>query len=150
MIMKKLILVMAIVILGCSFGPKELKDIVSYEYSYRACMMHPLYTYNVQKDQEGRQTLVWTKLDGVEHTVQLEEDVLAEIDRLTREYKLSRMKESYYPHADIRDGYTWDIYIRYGNGHIYSHGQNAYPRQIQRDGIKAINDYLEGFLPQKD
>lgn len=148
--MKKLILIMAIGIFGCSFSPKELKDIVSYEYSYRACMMHPLYTYLVQKDQEGRQTLVWTKLDGVEHTVQLEEDVLAEIDRLAREYKLSRMKENYYPTMDIRDGYSWTIRIVYGNGRIYADGQNAYPRQIQRDGIKAINDYLEGFLPQKD
>ena len=141
---------MAIGILSCGFGHKELKDIVSYEYSYRACMMHPLYTYLVQKDEEGRQVLIWTRLDGVEHTVQLEEDVLGEIDRLAREHKLSRMKENYYPHVDIRDGYSWTIRIRYGNGSIYSDGQNAYPRQIQRDGIKAINDYLESFLPQKD
>ena len=147
--MKKLLLLMAI-ILGCGFGPKELKDIVSYEYSYRACMMHPLYTYRVERNNDGRQTLVWTKLDGVEHTVLLEEDVLGEIDRLAREHKLSRMKENYYPHMDIRDGYSWTIRIRYGNGRIYADGQNAYPRQKQRDGIKAINDYLEGFLPKKE
>ena len=113
-------------------------------------MMHPLYTYRVERNDDGRQTLVWTKLDGVEHTVQLEEDVLGEIDRLAREYKLSRMKENYYPTMDIRDGYSWTIRIVYGNGRIYADGQNAYPRQIQRDGIKAINDYLESFLPQKD
>ena len=141
---------MAIGIMGCGFGHKELKDIVSYEYSYRACMMYPLVTYRVERSDDGGQTLVWTKLDGVEHTVLLEEDVLGEIDRLAREHKLSRMKENYYPGMDIRDGYSWTIRIRYGNGRIYADGQNAYPRQLQRDGIKAINDYLERFLPKED
>ena len=149
--MKKLLLCMAVGIFGCAMAPQEPQEVVSYEYSYRACMMHPLYTYHVQKDEEGRQILVWTKLDGVEHSVVLEEDVLGKIGQIAKEHRLSRMKENYYPHVDIRDGYSWTIRIRFNAGKsIYADGQNAYPRQIQRDGIDAINNYLEGFLPQKD
>lgn len=142
---------MAVGFFGCGMAPQEPQEVVSYEYSYRACMMHPLYTYNVQKDEEGRQILVWTRLDGVEHTVVLEEDVLGKIGQIAKEHRLSSMKENYYPGMDIRDGYSWTIRIRFNVGkHIYSDGQNAYPRQKQRDGIKAINDYLESFLPKSE
>ena len=131
-------------------SPQQPQEIISYEYEYRACMMHPLVTYLVEKDEQGVQILTWTKLDGVKHVVTLQEDVLGRIGQLAREHRLSNLKANYYPHMDIRDGYSWTLRIRYPGGSIYSDGMNAYPRQKQRDGIKAINDYLESFLPQSE
>ena len=143
-----LILLMAVCIFGRAMSPQQPREVVSYQYEYRACMMHPLVTYLVEKDEKGTQRLIWSKLDGVKHVVVLEEDVLGRIGQIARESRLSRLKENYYPHMDIRDGYSWTLRIRYPGGSIYSDGMNAYPRQKQRDGIKAINDYLESFLPE--
>lgn len=138
---------MAVCIFGCAMSPQQPQEVVSYEYEYRSCMMHPLVTYLVEKDETGAQRLTWSKLDGVKHVVALEEDVLGRIGQIARDHRLSRLKANYYPRMDIRDGYSWTICIQYPGGSIYSDGMNAYPRQKQRDGIKAINDYLEGFLP---
>lgn len=65
---------------------------------------------------------------------------------LVKEYRLDRLKERYRPPMKILDGYQWSVRFRYEENSLSSHGANAWPTRKYRDGIRSINDYLQGLV----
>ena len=149
--MKKLFYLLSLVIpiSGCA-SDKPKGAVVSYEYIHRECMAFPRVYYLVSADADGKQTLTYSKDDGVQHTVALQEDVLGKIGAIAKSHKLHRLKDHYTPPFQILDGYSWTLYIRYESGSVSSSGTNARPSKKLKEGIEAINDYLESFLPEDD
>ena len=146
--MKRLIIIfsMLLPLLSCSAkmpgGP-----IRAYEYVHNNCTMYPIVSYQIVVDASGVQTLVYSKNDGVEHSVVLQEDALGRIDALTRQYKLYRLKEHYRPPFTVYDGWSWNVHISYERDCIYSSGSNARPSKRLNAGIDAINEYIESLIP---
>lgn len=112
-------------------------------------MVHPITTYEVVLSASGVQTLSYSKYDGVIHSIVLQEDVLGKIDSIVISKKLYRLKERYLPPVTVYDGYSWSIRFSYQTNSVYSSGCNAYPSQKHREAIRAINDYLESFIPKE-
>ena len=144
-----LLLSLMIPFLGCG-SSRPSGQMVEYEYSYRGCMVHPIATYQVVLGASGVQTLNYSKYDGVIHPVVLQEDVLGKIDSIAIAHKLHKLKDHYYPPMRVYDGYSWSIRFAYEKESISSGGNNAHPSSKQREGIKAINDYLETFIPKEE
>lgn len=79
----------------------------AYEYRYDACMAYPLKYYKVFKDSTGTILLAWLKDCGPDVTVlKGTEEILEKIGALAEQYKLHKLKASYYPSMQIMDGYS--------------------------------------------
>ncbi|MBR6002577.1 MAG: hypothetical protein IK045_06920 [Bacteroidales bacterium] len=140
-----LLLTMLVPMFGCANG-RPGGQIVSYEYRYSGCMVHPIVSYELVRSASGKQTLSYSHNDGVIHSVVLQEDALDKIDLMARRGRLCRLKERYTPLMRILDGYTWSLRISYERDSISSHGNNAYPSHRKWDVIEAINAYLEELI----
>ena len=119
----------------------------AYEYVHKNCTMYPVVSYQIVVDASGVQTLVYSKNDGEEHSIVLQEDALGRIDALARQYRLNRLKEHYRPPFTVYDGWSWTIHISYERDCICSGGSNARPPKRLQAGIIAINEYIESLIP---
>lgn len=138
---------MLIPMFGCANG-RPGSQIVSYEYRYSGCMIHPIVSYELVRSASGVQTLSYSKNDGVIHSIVLQEDALDKIDLMAKHGRLFRLKERYTPLMRILDGYTWSLRIAYERDSISSHGSNAYPSRRKWDVIEEINGYLEELIAE--
>lgn len=149
--MKRLLFFLSMIIpLSFCSSQRPSGPIVSYHYTYSTCVMYPIYEYEVVLNASGKQTLNYSRNDGVMHPVPLEEDVLGKIDAIVKEYKLYRLKEHYMPPFDVLDGWSWNVQIGYQGESIYSGGSNARPPKKLQTGLEEINAYLKSFIPEED
>lgn len=128
-------------------NPKPDGPASSYTYTYNATMYYPLEYYDVKRDSTGAVRIAWLKDQGPDVVaIAGPEDFFDRLDALVAEYKLHLLKESYWPRMHILDGNSWRLKIRFVRNSIYATGENAWPRDKQRSGINAINDYIRSLI----
>lgn len=134
---------------GCGQGPSPKGKVLGYEYFYTGTMVHPIETFELAVDEKGQAYIDHSANDGVVTRTEVSAEVLEKVDSLFREYKLWKLKDSYYPPFTVYDGYMWHCYFRIdGAENIYSHGSNARPPENLCKGIDAINALLREYLPE--
>lgn len=135
-------------------NPKPDGPCSSYEYQYNNTMMYPITFYSAKRDESGAVRIAWLKDHAHEVTVIAgPHDLFERIDEIVEQYKLHRLKNTYTPIADVRDGYMWHAYIRFQKNSISTRGSNAWPKEKLWDGIKAINEYIQSVIdnaPESD
>ena len=120
---------------------------VSYEYNYSSTMAYPLTYYKVEKDSAGQVRIAWLKNHGPDVlAIKGTEEVLERIGALSAQYKLHRIKQSYWPSVQVLDGTSWHMYLRFQKGSISSGGNNASAPARRMQGIYSINDYLQSLI----
>ena len=135
-------------------NPKPDGPARSYEYQYSGTMMYPITFYDVKRDDSGAVRIAYMQPDWGHDTPEGPDvlvipgpaDFFERVDAIVAKYKLHRLKGTYTPRADIRDGYMWHAYIRFQNNSISAGGSNAYPSAKLWSGIEAINDYIQELI----
>jgi hypothetical protein len=128
-------------------NPKPDGPATSYEYQLSGTMRYPYTYYVVNRDSTGMVRIAW--LTGHEPDVRVirgPEDFFLHLDEMVAQYNLHKLKNRYLPRADVRDGKMWHAYIRFANNGISTGGDNAWPPQALRDGIDAINQYIQSLI----
>ncbi|GEM_PF-975116 len=129
---------------------KPYGNAVSYEYSHKSTAAYPISYYKITKLEDGTVQLAYSSNNENDiHLIKISEEALSKIKQVVQEYKLHKLANSYKPILKILDGYMWHIYIHFEQGYISSHGSNAYPKTKHRNGIKAINTYLDSLIRQQ-
>ncbi len=126
----------------------------SYEYQYSGTMMYPLTYYDVKRDETGAVRIAyleedWDTRDRKGPDVIIipgPKDFFGQVDAIVAKYRLHRLKGTYTPRADVRDGYMWHAYIRFQENSISCGGSNAWPSQKLMDGIYSINGIIEAAI----
>lgn len=120
---------------------------MSYEYSYSNTMEYPITFYQVKKGSDGVVRIAWMKDHGPEvQVINGTDEVLEHIGAITAEYKLHRLRCSYYPSVQVLDGTSWHAYIRFEKGSVSTGGNNAKAPEKLMGGLYAINSYLQSLI----
>ena len=120
---------------------------ISYEYSYRGPMMYPMKWYKVTRTESGAIELKYQSDSPVVLVFRAPDDALERIGDIARSHRLHKLKRDYNTRYDIRDGRSWSLHLSWENYvSISSGGYMAWPRSEQREGIDAINEYLQAFV----
>ena len=120
---------------------------LSYEYRYSSTMLYPITYYRVTKEADGTVRIAWLKNHGPEVlAIRAGGEVLDRIAAISAEYKLHRLKNSYWPSIQVLDGTSWHTYLHFQKGGISSGGNNAKGPKKQMDGLQCINDYLQSLI----
>ena len=128
-------------------NPKPDGASTSYEFTYSGTMMYPIKYYEVKRDSTGAVRIAYLEHNGTDVIViPGPEDIFDHIDRAVAQYKLHKMKNSYWPRMEILDGYGWHARIRFQHNSIYSGGSNAGPPEKIYAGINAINNYIQSLI----
>ena len=128
-------------------NPRPDGHATSYEYSYNSTAIYPITFYSVRRDESGAVRIAWEKNQSKEVLViPGPDDFFDQIDQIVARYRLHRLKNTYVPRADVRDGYMWHAYFRFQKNSIYSSGSNAWPKDKLWLGVKAINDYIQSLI----
>ena len=119
----------------------------SYEFKYSGTMMYPITFYEVKRDSTGAVRIAYIEHNGSDVIViPGPEDIFERIDQAVAQYKLSKLKNSYWPRMEVLDGYGWHVRIRFQHNSIYSGGSNAWPPQKIYAGINSINNYIQSLI----
>ena len=145
---------MAIIFGGLRFGtkatgsnPRPEGAAVSYEFSYSNTMRYPNLWYEVTRGDDGTVRIAWSQHNEPDITIiRGPEDFFERVDAIVAEFRLYRLKNSYYPRMQVLDGIMWHAYIRFEKNSISSGGTNAWPPEKLRAGIDAINNYIQSLI----
>ncbi len=126
----------------------------SYEYQYSGTMMYPLTYYDVKRDESGAVRIAYLEDDWDTRDMKGPDviiipgpaDFFERVDAIVAKYKLHRLRSTYTPRADVRDGYMWHSYIRFRENSISCGGSNAWPSDKLMNGIYAINGIIEAAI----
>lgn len=136
-------LTLAIIITILSiFFPKPGGRFKGYEYRLNESTAYPLDNYRVYEDDGGRFLIESYTGPDTLVTVPAPEDLPARIDAIVRSHKLWMLKKHYTLPFDVRDGFIWNVYIRYEKNSITSGGHQCRPPAKLREGIEKINELL--------
>ena len=127
-------------------GSKPEGALLSYQYRRSDMRISPSVYYLVEPSEKGGVQLTWAKNASDGTVIRVEDDALVKIDALMWQYKLYRLKENYRPLAHVLDGTMWSVRFRYGNGTVYSGGDNAWPGTNLKAGIDAVNAYIDSLI----
>ena len=109
-------------------------------------MMYPLKYLKLDRDEEGLARLAFSDEKGPDVTViRVSEDVMKQVSDMVTEYSLKKLKNTYVPLGDVRDGVMWGLHIGYEKNPIGSGGSNAWPPEKLWSGVKAVNEYLDSL-----
>ena len=141
------------VMFSCSkpWDNKYVKNVPSdtikeYEHSYSGTMMWYITWYRIEKGEDGKLRLMYSKDCDPEITIyKCPDDALAKIDGFVREYKLWKLDNSYTPKFEILDGYMWHTSIVYEDASISTGGSNAWPPKNLQAGLSAIESYVQSI-----
>ena len=131
---------------GCA-GEKPSGALLSYEYSYSTTAAWPQKYIKITREAPGAEVRLYHSEGESEMTVlKAPGEAFDTIDSLVRSTRLRKLKESYRPPFRVLDGWSWHLSIRWEEGSIYSGGHNARPKPKLKDGIDAINAYLQTLV----
>lgn len=145
--MKQIIILMLMFpFIACGTKGKEAGKLLEYEFNETSSPAFHVDFYKLKCAEDGSWQL-HRALGGQEVTIyKVDKEVADKVAGMVEKYKLRKLKEFYKPPFRVLDGRQWDLSIRYENSGIYSSGSNAWPKEDLKDGIKAINAYLESVL----
>ena len=113
-------------------------------------MMYPLKYINVNTSEDGSVQMEWSDESDTILVLQLSPAVLEHIGAIVEEHGLKHLKEKYIPRADIRDGIMWSLCLGYGNVRLNTDADNMWPPEKKKEGINAINAYLDSLTKAPD
>ena len=122
------------------------ESIKEYVYSYSGTMMWYIDWYKIDRGEDGDLRLSCSH-DGPDITIyRCPSDALQKIDGIVREYSLWNLKEHYRPDFEVLDGYSWHMYISYGEAGLSTGGFNAWPKKRLAEGLSKIQSYVESII----
>ena len=125
-------------------APETIKE---YEHSYSGTMMWYITWYKIEKGEDGKLRLLYSKDCNPEITIyKCPDDALAKIDGFVREHKLWKLENSYTPKFEVLDGYMWHTHIGYEHGSVSTGGSNAWPPAKLQAGLSAIESYIQSII----
>ena len=133
---------------GCSdMGSKKLEGPFKY-YEYRETTMreYPHEYYNLEMTEEHGLTLSWAKCNSPVTVLRVPESAVQGLRSLIEDHKLYKLKSSYRPPFDVRDGYMWDLHFRFGSESVSSCADNARPPEKLQQGIEAVNAFFNKLI----
>lgn len=143
---------MAFSLFGCGIGkgghkqPAPEGPLNSYEFQQsNGRMMYPLKFIRVYRTPESGVEMEWSDRTDDITILQLAPDALEHIDSLFKEYELARLKHLYVPEEDVRDGIMWHVHFGYATNPVGADGDNTWPPEKQKNGILAINAWLDSL-----
>lgn len=125
--------------IGCDFGKKPEGAFKYYEYGSSTMRAYPYEFYRLEYTEENGPTLSWAKNSSDVTVIRVPEQAVQEVTSLIEKHKLYRLKRSYSPLMDVRDGTMWHVYFRIGEHSTSCEGDNAWPSQKKYEGILAVN-----------
>lgn len=143
--MKLLFLAMLMSLFGCS-NTKPDGAFKYYEYRSTSMREYPREFYRLEYNEEKVLTLTWSKSNSDFTVLRVPEEAVQKVTGLIEQYKLYRLKDSYTPPFDVRDGIMWHVYIRYEKGSISCSADNAWPPKALWSGVEAINAYCNTLI----
>ncbi|MBR4525432.1 MAG: hypothetical protein IKP15_07780 [Bacteroidales bacterium] len=128
-------------------NPKPDGASTSYEFRYSGTMMYPITFYEVKRDSTGAVRIAYLEHNGTDVIViPAPEDIFDRIDQAVVQYKLHKLKNTYWPRMEVLDGYGWHVRIRFQRNSIYAGGSNAWPAAKIYAGITAINNHIQSLI----
>ena len=127
-------------------GGKPAGEFKYYEYRCTSMREYPREYYKLERTEENGVTLSWAKRNSDITVLRVSDEAAGKVDAMVDEYKLQNLKNLYQPPFRVLDGFQWSLYIRYDKGGISSGGDNAWPGSPQKEGIKAVNAYLDTLI----
>ena len=138
-------LAMLMTFLGCS-GNRPSGAFGYYEYRYTTMGEYPREYYRLEYNADHVLTLTWAK-DCSDYTVlRVPEDAVQELTGLICKHKLYRLKDSYQPLFDIRDGDMWHVYYSYEKGYVGCSAYHSRPPKALWAGVQAVNAYFSSLI----
>ncbi|MCR5326676.1 MAG: hypothetical protein K6E37_08035 [Bacteroidales bacterium] len=147
-----LLLSMFMSLFGCTSwendneGRKPEGAFMYYEYRSTTMREYPHEYWRLENTKESGLTLSWAKCNSDITVLRVPEEAVQKLTDLVNQYKLYKLKSSYKPPFDVRDGIMWHVYIRYEKSDTYSSADNAWPPKALWSGIEAINAYLDTLI----
>lgn len=148
----KLLLLMSMImsLFGCSMGETEGRRpegaFKYYEYRSTTMREYPHEFWRLENTQENGLTLTWSKSNSDYTVLRVPEEAAQKLTGLVKEHKLYRLKSTYKPPFDVRDGTMWHVFIRYEKSSIDCSADNAWPPKALWEGVKAVNAYLDSLI----
>lgn len=124
---------------GTANGIKLNGDLEYYQYKSFTMRAYPAEYYRLEYTEGKDLTLAWARNSSPVTVIRVPAEAARKVTSLIEEYKLYNLKESYTPPFKVLDGISWNVSFSVGGKEIYSSGENAWPAEKIRDGIKAIN-----------
>ena len=126
---------------GCQKSAAQTGPVTYLQY--RLSEMRNRTEYVFERAEDG--TCYLTKIEGYRDEegkkVQVSPSVGDELWQIIQEEKMLKYKELYTPKFDIRDGYMWNLDVRFKEGKLYTGGDNVMPDNGK--GIHRLENYLE-------
>ena len=118
-----------------------------YEYQLSGTMRYPITYYEVDRDSTGTVRIAWSESNEADiRVIKGPEDFFQRVDGYVSQYKLHKLKNRYLPRMQVLDGEMWYARIRFTENSIYTGGSNAHPPRELREGIDAINQYIQSLI----
>ena len=117
-----------------------------YEYRSSTMREYPKEYYRLEYSEESGTTLAWAKSNSSITVIHVPEDAVEKLDSLIEHYKLYRLKKMYRPPFTVHDGIQWHVYFGYEQGNISCIADNAWPPEPLKEGIKAVNAYINSLI----
>ena len=107
---------------------------------------YPHEFWRLENTQENGLTLTWSKSNSDYTVLRVPVEAAQKLTELVKEHKLYRLKSTYKPPFDVRDGTMWHVFIRYEKSSIDCSADNAWPPTALWNGVKAVNAYLDSLI----
>lgn len=134
--------------LGDKNGKKPEGPFKYYEYRSTTMREYPREYYRLEYTEENGLTLSWSKSNSPVKVVPVPEKTAEDLRALILEYELYKLKPSYMPPGDVRDGIMWHIYFCFGENKTSCSADNAWPKDKLLEGIKAVNAFFNQFIEE--
>ena len=139
---------MLMTMFGCTGADCNKQEGAFKYYEYRSTTMreYPREYYRLEDTEEHGLTLSWAKSNSPITVIRVPQESAEKLRSLVKEYNLFKLKHSYTPPFDVRDGIMWHVYIRFENKNVYTSADNAWPPGRLNDGIKAVNAWFNELI----
>lgn len=139
---------MLLSLFGCgdAGGKKPEGPFKYYEYRSTTMREYPHEYYRLEFSEEDGLTLSWAKCSSPVTVLRVPETAAQEVTDLINQYGLYKLKRSYSPPFDVRDGMMWHVYFCFGKDHTSCSADNAWPPEKMKEGIKAINAFFNQLI----
>ena len=146
--MKRFILTLMISLFGCGIANNAKPEGAFQYYEYRSTTMreYPREYYRLENTAEQGLTLTRSKSNSPYTVMRVSAAAAEQVRSLINEYKLYRLKDSYRPPFDVKDGIMWHVYFKFDKGSVSCSADNAWPPEALLSGIKAVNAYCNSLI----
>ena len=146
--MKFFLIALLMSLFSCSGGNGVKPEGAFKYYEYKSSTMreYPREYYLLEVSEENGLTLTWSKSNSPYTVLRVPEEASEKVRALINQYKLYKLKDSYLPPFDVRDGEMWHVYFRFEKGNKSCSADNAWPPKELWSGVEAVNAYFNTLI----